>query len=109
MFGDTNQCDPVESKSQVHHDYFMSVAISEMCPKRVEMKYKENSSRYDVQTRDMLTEFLKTGRVTTKFAPIGTYNKNTCYLNTTRHTVTKECCDRFLQDNEYCAVKFVNI
>lgn len=27
MFGDTNQCDPVEGSSQVHHDFFESVSI----------------------------------------------------------------------------------
>ena len=51
MFGDTNQCDPVEKGSQIHHDYFTSVPISEMCPKRTEMKYKEGCARYDEQAR----------------------------------------------------------
>lgn len=50
MFGDINQCDPVENGSQVHHDYFTSVAISEMCPKRVELKYKEVCACYDYVT-----------------------------------------------------------
>ena len=38
MFGDTNQCDPVEQGRRRHYDYFDSVAISEMCPRRVQMK-----------------------------------------------------------------------
>lgn len=39
MFGDTNQCEPVEDGSQVHYDYFRSRAISEMCPERVKILY----------------------------------------------------------------------
>ena len=39
MLGDTNHCDPVEKGSHTHYDYFKSVAISEMCPRRVQMKY----------------------------------------------------------------------
>ena len=40
MFGDTNQCDPVEPAG-MYYDYFTSVPISEMCPCRVKMKYIE--------------------------------------------------------------------
>ena len=47
MFGDTNQCDPVEDGSQIPHDHFTSVSTSEMCPRRVEMKYKEGCVRFD--------------------------------------------------------------
>lgn len=68
IFGDSNQCDPVEKGSQMHYDYFDSVAISEMCPRRVQMKYKGGCSRYDIKTRDMLTKFLETGKVVTNFA-----------------------------------------
>ena len=57
MFSDTNQCDPVEDGSQIHHDYFTSLPISEMCPRRVEMKYKEGCVRFNEQTRDVLTSF----------------------------------------------------
>lgn len=57
MFGDTNQYDPVENGSQIHHDYCTSVPISEVCPRRVETKYKEDCVRYDEQTRDVLTKF----------------------------------------------------
>ena len=71
MFGDTNQYDPVENGSQIHHEYFTSVPISEMCPRRVEMKYKEGCVRYDEQTQDVLITFLETGKVTGKFAPRG--------------------------------------
>ena len=57
MFRDTNQCDSVEDGSQIHHDYFTSLPISEMCLRRLEMKYKEGCVRFDEQTRDVLTSF----------------------------------------------------
>ena len=50
MFGDTNQCDPVEPGGIIY-DYFTSIPITEMCPRRVEMKYIEEYARYDPQTR----------------------------------------------------------
>ena len=62
MFGDTNKCDPVEKSCRMHYVYFDSVAISDMCPRRVQMKYKEECSRYDPKTRDVLTKFLETGK-----------------------------------------------
>ena len=55
MFGDTNQCDPVEKGRQIHYD-FDSVAISEMCPRRVQMKCKEGCSRYDIKTKKHVNE-----------------------------------------------------
>ena len=62
-----DRCDPIENGSQIHHEYFTSLPISEMCPRRVEMKYKEGCVRYDEQTRDVLTRFLETGKVIGKF------------------------------------------
>ena len=32
------------------------------------MKYKEGCSCYDIKTKEMLTKFLETGKVTAKFA-----------------------------------------
>ena len=69
MFGDTNQCDPVERASRIHYDYFQSVPVSEMCPRRVEMKCIEGQLRYDTQTRDMLTTVLKSGKLQHQFEP----------------------------------------
>ena len=107
MFGDTNECDPLENGSQIYHDYFKSVQISEMCPRRVEMKYKESCVPYDEQTRDVLTKSLETGKVTGKLAPRDHYYKNICYLNNTRQTVTRECCDRFVEDKESYEADFL--
>lgn len=78
-----------------------------MCPKRVEFKYKEGCARCDEQTRDMLTKFLETGKLEGEFAPRGTFYKNICYLNKTRQKVTRECCDRFVADEESYPVDFI--
>lgn len=80
MFGDTNQCDPVELR-QVHYDYNTSIPVSEMCPKRVEMKYIERYARYDPQTKYLLTKFLNKGIVEHQFEPRQEFDINACYKN----------------------------
>lgn len=107
MFSDTNQCDPVEKGRRIHYNYFESVAISEMCPRRVQMKYKEGCSRYDIKTKDMLTKFLETGKVTAKFALRKPLYKNICYLNSTRQNVTRDCCERFTAGKTCYKIVFV--
>lgn len=68
MFGDIKQCDRVEKPSKIHHNYFKSESIKQMCPGQIEMKYIEGEkSRYDIPTKTMLTEFLITGTVSHKF------------------------------------------
>ena len=47
LYGDVNQCDPVEGNSRLKYDYTKSLAILEMCPNVVELKYIEESARYD--------------------------------------------------------------
>ena len=106
MFGDTTQCDPVEAGSKIHYDYFQSVPVSEMCPKRVEMKYIPGATRYDSQTRDLLAKFLKSGTVDHKFEPRIPSYYNICYLNSTRKKVTEKCCDRFVENQNYHDVDF---
>ena len=32
MFGDPNQCEPVEPGSQIHNNYLKSKTVTEMCP-----------------------------------------------------------------------------
>lgn len=64
------------------------------------MKYKEGCPRYDSKTRDILTTFLETGKVTVKFADRKPLYKNICYLHSTRQKVTKECCDGFTADKQ---------
>ena len=80
MFGDINQCDPVELR-QVHYDYNTSILESEMCPKRVEMKYIERYARYDPQTKYLLTKFLNKGIVEHQFEPRQEFDINVCHKN----------------------------
>ena len=58
MSGDINQCEPINSVKSRRHNYFVSQSVYEMCPNRVEMKYIEGTARYDIQTRNMLGNFL---------------------------------------------------
>ena len=103
MFGDTNQCDPVEKPSKIYY----TVSIKQMCPGRIEMKYIEGEkSRYDIPTKNMLTEFLNTGTISHKFPPTKTSYHNICYLNETRRGVTEACCNRFTKDKDYYEIKF---
>ena len=106
MFGDSNQCEPVEGGSQIKYDYLNSASVLEMCPNVIELTYIEESCRYDKQTHNMLSSFLKHSKVTTYLEPIGEYNKNICYLNKTRKQVTEQCCDRFTKDKKSVTVEF---
>lgn len=106
MFGDVNQCDPVEKGSQIEYNYFRFETIMEMCPGRVQLEYIEGYSRYDTKTRDTLAKFLKTGKVQPQFPAIGKYLKNICYLNKTRRTVTEICCNEVVKDKKHYEVNF---
>ena len=106
MLGDTNLCDPVEP-TDMFWDYFTSIPMSEMYPRRVEMKYIEEYARYDPQTRDLLTRFLKSGSIKHQFAPPKDSYHNICYLNKTRRHVTQECCNRFTKNKEYYDIDFM--
>ena len=57
MFGDPNQCEPVEGGSQINYDYLESKMIREMCPKVETLKYIEKSCRYDRQTHERLKHY----------------------------------------------------
>ena len=81
MFGDNNQCEAVENGSQIKYNYEDSPGVKQMCPNKSIMSYIEDSCRYDRQTHNMLSTFLKHGKVSAYFEPIGEYNKNICYLN----------------------------
>ena len=72
LFGDHNQCSPVECGSQINHDYLSSSSICKMCPNVVTLEYIEKSCRYDKRTHDMLKTFLKHGKVSTYLQPIDT-------------------------------------
>ena len=107
MSGDTNQCEPINSTKSIRHNYFNdSISVAEMCPKRIEMKYIEESTRYDNETRVVLNNFLKYENIRHKFEPIGNYYKNICWLNETRCVVTEDCCNRFVKDKEHHEINF---
>ena len=107
MFGDPNQCSPVEAGSQISYNYLKSASVRQMCPKNVTLKYIEDSSRYDKKTHTVLDSFLKNGKLVKNFTPINKeLFKNICYLNKTRIEVNKRCCDKFAEDKEYEEVVF---
>ena len=70
MFGDPNQWEPVEPGSQINYDYLASKAINEMCRKVETLQYIEKTYRYDKQTHNTLSTFLKHGKVSAYFQPI---------------------------------------
>ena len=108
MFGDSNQCEPVEKGSQIKYDYLEPRTIREMCPKIETLKYIEKSCRYDKETHEMLKTFLKCGKVSKYFKPIDRkVYKNICYLNSTRKRVNKECCEQFTKGKSYETVEFI--
>ena len=74
---------------------------------RVQMKYKEGCLRYDIKTKDKLTKFPQTGKVSAKFADRKPLHKNICYLNSPRQKVTRDCCERFTADKPCYEVTFV--
>jgi len=107
MFGDPNQCEPVESGSQIRYDYIESKAIREMCGNVEILQYIEKTGRYDKQTNEMLTKFLKHSKDSAYFQPIDKkLYKNICYLNTTRIKVNTECCNQFTKGKRYVTVDF---
>lgn len=106
MSEDFQQCEPINNIKSRRHNYFESQSVYEMCPNRVEMKCVEGSARYDIETRNMLGNFLTYENLKHKFQPIGQYYKNICWLNDTRCQVTKDCCDRFVKDKQSIEINF---
>ena len=107
MFGDPNQCEPVENGSQVNYNYMESKTVNDMCPKIETLQYIEKSCRYDKPTHEMLKTFLKHGKISIYFNPVNNQlYKNICYLNKTRIKVNTECCNRFTQGKMYVTVDF---
>ena len=91
LFGDYNQCEPVETGSQVHYNYQYSITINHMCSKTKTPRYIESTSRYDTETNDLLKVFFDTGRISTYFEPAGKFNKNICLVNSARIRVNTKC------------------
>ena len=107
MFGDPNQCSPVEGGSQIHYDYLYSETVKQMCPGRETLEYIEKSCRYDKKTHEILNKFLKHGKESYHFNSIDQqYYKNICYLNKTRIEVNTKCCHEYVKDKKYEIIKF---
>ena len=72
------------------------------------MKYIEEYARYDPQTRNLLTKFLKSGSIKHQFEPPVDSYHNICYLNKTRRQVKQEWkqTDRFTENKEYYEIDF---
>ena len=77
-----------------------------MCPDHIKMEYIEGSARYDNETRIMLNNFPKYKNLRHKFQPFGKYYKNICWLHDTRRAVTKNCCDRFVENKVSHEINF---
>ena len=93
MFGDSNQCAPVDDYG---YDYLKSPAILAMCPKIVELEYIEASARYDAKTHEILMAFLRTGKITSELNAIVECDRNICYYNATRIKVNKMRAEKFI-------------
>ena len=106
MFGDPNQCDPVDEDSNLAHNYSESESVKQMCPGRRTLEYIAGSCRYDKKTNKMLNTFLKHGKVSTHFEPNGLYYKNICFLNSTRKKVNEACCRVFTEGKTSEGVMF---
>ena len=106
LYGDPNQCEPVEDDSNLIYNYMESETVKQMCPILKTLSYVQESCRYDKETNKMLSTFLKHGKVAAHFAPIGKYYKNTCVRNTTRKAKTESCCERFVKGKDFKEVTF---
>ena len=54
----------------------------------------------------MLNNFLKYKNLKHNFQPIGNYYKNICWLNDTRRAVTKDCCNKYVENKRSCEINF---
>ena len=107
LYGDNEQCDPVEEGSQISYEYTKSPAILDMCPETIEKKYIEKSARYDKKTFKMLTKFRKNGRITESFDQHTDIRVNICYLNSTRIAINQMCADAFTKGKGHVTVRFL--
>lgn len=107
LFGDNNQCSPVENGSQISYNYVKSHAIRHMCPNIETLEYIKDCARYDKQAYIMLNKFLKNGKISHQFKKTDkTLMKNICYLNKTRIDINTQCCEIFCKDKQYYKVNF---
>ena len=105
LYGDSNQCDPVKGNSRLIYNYMKSPAILGTCSDTIELKYIEESARYD-RKNNMSSNFLTTGQIKDKIGNmVGSY-VNICYHNNTQIDVNKLCSDAFCEGKPCTTVKF---
>lgn len=81
--------------------------MREVCGRIETLQYIEKSSRYDKQTHQILSTFLKHGKISSHFENIDKkLYKNICYLNSTRRQVNEDCCKRFSEGKGRVRVDF---
>ena len=74
LYGDSNQCDAVESGTNITHDYIKSPAIRDMCGRIIKLKYIKECARYGERTYNILSTFLETGQINGKIDTFTEYN-----------------------------------
>ena len=106
LYGDINQCDPVEGNSRLTYDHTKSPGILDMCSVSDPLNYIEESARYDHKTYDMLSNVFKTGQIKEKIGNYVDSYVNICYYNSTRIEVNKICSNAFSEGKPYVTVNF---
>ena len=105
LYGDSNQCDPVEGNSRLIYNYTKSPAILDTCSDTTGLKYIKESARYYQKTY-MLSNFLKTDQIKDKIGNIMGSYINICYYNSTQIDVNKLCPEAFCKGKPYMTVNF---
>jgi hypothetical protein len=100
LFGDSNQCDPVEGGPRISYKYTTSPAVAEMYD-TVVLDYKSETGRYCEKTKRMLQWFLKKRKAPRNLAKTDeSLMVNICYLNSTKRKVTSRCCKAFVDKHK---------
>ena len=101
FFGDNNQCLAVETNNVIY-DYINTDTFNKMCnSNQFICSYKEQYSRYDIELKSVLDEFLRTGKLPKKLEQS---NNTKTYINICRSLkmkwqINNECSKRFINEN----------
>lgn len=91
MFGDMNQLPSVDSHTPFFYPF--SIAVREMCPKIITLKFREQSGRYTEKLYNILSEFLDTGKINYQFKSINeNLKRNIVYTNQKRKDILERLC-----------------
>ena len=97
LFGDTNQCTPIEDRK---YDYNDSSLVKGLCGGNwIGLKYKPNTSRYDEPLHAAIVSFMQTQRLPVlPGVQLGQYYSNITATNNKRREVNAECLARFIAE-----------